>query len=129
MDEVLKIKCIPNNDEKYISFSLEFELKRIKKWDFEKKDCIEIVLKHEIRFLDSFKFTLAGLESLVKNLSLEDMKETTRFFGEKIDLVSRKGIYPYEYMDDFEKIQKAKSAEKNFFLFAIEAGKSQRKGF
>ena len=57
MDEVLKIKCIPNNDEKYISFSLEFELKRIKKWDFEKKDCIEIVLKHEIRFLDSFKFT------------------------------------------------------------------------
>ena len=72
MDEVLKIKCIPNNDEKYISFSLEFELKRIKKWDFEKKDCIEIVLKHEIRFLDSFKFTLAGLESLVKNLSLEE---------------------------------------------------------
>ena len=129
MDEVLKIKCIPNNDEKYISFSLEFELKKIKKWDFEKKDCIEIVLKHEIRFLDSFKFTLAGLESLVKNLSLEDMKETSRFFGKKIDLVSRKGIYPYEYMDDFKKIQKAKSAEKNFFLFAIKAGKSQRKGF
>ena len=116
MDEVLKIKCIPNNDEKYISFSLEFELKRIKKWDFEKKDCIEIVLKHEIRFLDSFKFTLAGLESLVKNLSLEDMKETSRFFGKKIDLVSRKGIYPYEYMDDFEN-SKSKVCRKKLLSF------------
>ena len=126
MDEVLKIKCIPNNDEKYISFSLEFELKRIKKWDFEKKDCIEIVLKHEIRFLDSFKFTLAGLESLVKNLSLEDMKETSRFFGKKIDLVSRKGIYPYEYMDDFEKFKKQSLPKKTSFFSRLKQEKSEQ---
>ena len=129
MDEVLKIKCIPNNDEKYISFSLEFELKRIKKWDFEKKDCIEIVLKHEIRFLDSFKFTLAGLESLVKNLSLEDMKETGRFFGEKIDLVSRKGIYPYEYMDDFEKFKKQSLPKKTSFFSRLKQEKVSEKDF
>ena len=129
MDEVLKIKCIPNNNEKYISFSLEFELKRIKKWDFEKKDCIEIVLKHEIRFLDSFKFTLAGLESLVKNLSLEDMKETTRFFGEKIDLVSRKGIYPYEYMDDFEKFKKQSLPKKTSFFSRLKQEKVSEKDF
>ena len=129
MDEVLKIKCIPNNNEKYISFSLEFELKRIKKWDFEKKDCIEIVLKHEIRFLDSFKFTLAGLESLVKNLSLEDMKETTQFFGEKIDLVSRKGIYPYEYMDDFEKFKKQSLPKKTSFFSRLKQEKVSEKDF
>ena len=129
MDEVLKIKCIPNNDEKYISFSLEFELKRIKKWDFEKKDCIEIVLKHEIRFLDSFKFTLAGLESLVKNLSLEDMKETSRFFGKKIDLVSRKGIYPYEYMDDFEKFKKQSLPKKTSFFSRLKQEKVSEKDF
>ena len=127
MDEVFEDKCIPNNDEKYISFSLEFELKRIKKWDFEKKDCIEIVLKHEIRFLDSFKFTLAGLESLVKNLSLEDMKETSRFFGKKIDLVSRKGIYPYEYMDDFEKFKKQSLPKKTSFFSRLKQEKSAKR--
>ena len=83
MDEVLSISCIPNNDEKYISFSLKFELKRIIKWDCKKEEWIEVILKHEIRFLDSFKFTLSGLEGLVKNLSREDLKETARFFGEK----------------------------------------------
>ena len=81
-------------------FPLKFELKRIIKWDPKKEEWIEVVIKHEIRFLDSFKFTLSGLNGLVKNLSREDLKETARFFGEKIDLVSRKGVYPYEFMDD-----------------------------
>ena len=62
MDEVLSIKCIPNNDEKYISFSLKFELNRITKWDPGTGEWKEVVIQHEIRFLDSFKFTLAGLE-------------------------------------------------------------------
>ena len=129
MDEVLSISCIPNNNEKYISFSLKFELKRIIKWDPKKEEWIEVVIKHEIRFLDSFKFTLSGLNGLVKNLSREDLKETVRFFGEKIDLVSRKGVYPYEFMDDFEKFKKAKSTEKNFVFLQTEAGKNQRREF
>ena len=41
MDEVLSISCIPNNDEKYISFSLKFELKKIIKWDLRKEEWIE----------------------------------------------------------------------------------------
>ena len=116
MDEVLSIKCIPNNDEKYISFSVKFELKRIKKWDWKTEEWKEVVVKHEIRFLDSFKFTLSGLEGLVKNLSREDLKETARFFGEKIDLVSRKGVYPYEFMDDFEKFKKQSLPKKTSFF-------------
>ena len=116
MDEVLSIKCIPNNDEKYISFSLKFELKKISKWDFKTEEWKEVAIQHEIRFLDSFKFTLAGLEGLVKNLSREDLKETARFFGEKIDLVSRKGVYPYEFMDDFEKFKKQSLPKKTSFF-------------
>ena len=116
MDEVLSIKCIPNNDEKYISFSVKFELKRIKKWDWKTEEWKEVVVKHEIRFLDSFKFTLSGLEGLVKNLSREDLKETARFFGEKIDLVSRKGVYPYEFMNDFEKFKKQSLPKKTSFF-------------
>ena len=129
MDEVLSIKCIPNNDEKYISFSLKFELKRITKWDPKGEEWIEIILKHEIRFLDSFKFTLAGLDGLVKNLSLEDLKETNRFFGEKIDLVSRKGVYPYDYMDDFEKFKKQSLPKKTSFFSRLKQEKVSDEDF
>ena len=129
MDEVLSIKCIPNNDEKYISFSLKFELKRITKWDPKGEEWIEVVIPHEIRFLDSFKFTLAGLEGLVKNLSREDLKETNRFFGEKIDLVSRKGVYPYEYMDDFEKFKKQSLPKKTSFFSRLKQEKVSDEDF
>ena len=129
MDEVLSIKCIPNNDEKYISFSLRFELKRITKWDPKGEEWIEVVILHEIRFLDSFKFTLAGLEGLVKNLSLKDLKETNRFFGEKIDLVSRKGVYPYEYMDDFKKFKKQSLPKKTSFFSRLKQEKISEEDF
>ena len=129
MDEVLKIKCIPNNGEKYISFSLKFELKRIPKWDFKTEKWKEVVVEHEIRFLDSFKFTLEGLEELVKNLSLEDLKETTRFFGEKIDLISRKGVYPYEFMNDFEKFKKQSLPKKTSFFSRLKQEKISDEDF
>ena len=129
MDEVLSISCIPNNNEKYISFSLKFELKRITKWDPRKEEWIEVVLTHEIRFLDSFKFTLSGLEGLVKNLSREDLKETARFFGEKIDLVSKKGVYPYEFMDDFEKFKKQSLPKKTSFFSRLKQEKISEEDF
>ena len=129
MDEVLSISCIPNNNEKYISFSLKFELKRIIKWDPKKEEWIEVVIKHEIRFLDSFKFTLSGLNGLVKNLSREDLKETVRFFGEKIDLVSRKGVYPYEFMDDFEKFKKQSLPKKTSFFSRLKQEKISEEDF
>ena len=53
------IKCIPNNEEKYISFS-----KDIVVGEYE-KDGKKHLIKHEIRFLDSFKFMASSLESLV----------------------------------------------------------------
>ena len=129
MDEVLSISCIPNNDEKYISFSLKFELNRFMKWDPKTEKWKEIIVKHEIRFLDSFKFTLAGLEGLVKNLSREDLKETSRFFGEKIDLVSRKGVYPYEFMDDFEKFKKQSLPKKTSFFSRLKQEKISDEDF
>ena len=76
----------------------------------------EFVVKHEIRFLDSFKFTLAGLSSLVENLPKEELKETARFFGERSELVSQKGVYPYEFMDGFGKFEKKQLPKKAAFF-------------
>ena len=115
LDEVLSVTCIPNNEEKYISFSLKFELKKERK-EVAEGQWKEFVVKHEIRFLDSFKFTLAGLSSLVENLPKEELKETIRFFGKRSELVSQKGVYPYEFMDGFDKFEKKQLPKKAAFF-------------
>ena len=114
LEEVLEVTCIPNNEEKYISFSLKFELKKERR-EVAEGEWKEFVVKHEIRFLDSFKFTLAGLSSLVENLPQEELKETVKFFGEKSNLMTRKGVYPYEFMDGFEKFEKRLPKQTSFF--------------
>ena len=64
------IKCIPKNEEKYISFS-----KDIIVGEYE-KDGTKHEIKHEIRFIDSFKFMASSLEGLVGNLGLEKLIQT-----------------------------------------------------
>ena len=61
-DGVLDIKCIPNNEEKYISFSVVIELER------KVEDEEEEVVTHEIRFVYSYKLMASSLDELVANL-------------------------------------------------------------
>ena len=104
------IKCIPNNEEKYISFS-----KDIIVGEYVNKKGEKVKIKHEIRFLDSFKFMASSLESLVGNLGLEKLKETRKKFGTKFELLARKGIYPYDYMNGIEKFSDEKLPPKEEF--------------
>ncbi|GFW54844.1 uncharacterized protein TNCV_2654831 [Trichonephila clavipes] len=81
-----QINLIPNTEEKYISFS-----KNISN-DFQ------------LRFLDSFKFMSSSLENLIKTLKKDEFKYMKHYFdSEKIDLLLRKGVFPYDYFDSFEK--------------------------
>ena len=76
------IKVIPNNLEKYMAFFLGKYLK----------------------FIDSFQFMSSSLETLVKNVPLSDLKYTSQEFqDEKLELMKRKGVYPYDYMNSFDK--------------------------
>ena len=78
----MDINAIPNNMEKYMSFMLG---------------------KHLV-FIDSFQFTSQSLDTLVKNLPKEEFKYTSKEFKNKeFDLMTRKGVYPYDYMDSFDK--------------------------
>ncbi|GFW70243.1 c2H2-type domain-containing protein [Trichonephila clavipes] len=60
---------------------------------------------NELRFLDSFKFMSSSLENLIKTLKKKDeFKYMKHYFdSEKIDLLLRKGVFPYDYFDSFEK--------------------------
>ena len=106
------IKCIPNNEEKYISFSKEIVVD-----DYE-KDGKKHEIKHEIRFLDSFKFMASSLNGLAGNLAKSDLSkfiQTKKEFGEKYELMTKKGIYPYDYMNGFEKFSEKLPPKKDFY--------------
>ena len=97
-----KIGVIAKNNENYISFSVKVEVdKFIDKAGNEKSKEIEL------RFIDSFKFMSSSLDSLVNNLA----KGGHEFWGfekrspkQKEQLI-RKGVYPYEYMDNWDKFE------------------------
>ena len=90
----MNINAIPNNMEKYMAF----------------------MLGNHLTFIDSFQFMSSNLEKLVKNLPGELLKYTTQEFnGKKLDLMSKKGVYPYDYMDSFDKFNEKLPAKKDFY--------------
>ena len=58
----------------------------------------------------------SSLEGLVGNLGLEKLIETRKEFGEKAELLSRKGIYPYDYMNGIKKFSEEKLPPKEEFF-------------
>ena len=105
------IDCIPNNEEKYISFT-----KNTVVGSYTNKEGKDKPIKHKIRFIDSFKFMSDSLESLVNNLPDDGFNILERFYkGEKLSLVKRKGFYPYEYMDSLKRFKENKIPPKEAF--------------
>ena len=94
-----KLDCIPSTEEKYISFS-----KTIKVGEY--KDCSgsSFDVNFEIRFLDSFKFLQTSLANLVSNLQPDDFHNTKHVFKKNTELLTRKGVYPYDYVFSLEKL-------------------------
>ena len=90
----MDINAIPNNMEKYMAF----------------------MLGNHLTFIDSFQFMSSSLDKLVSNLPAEALKYTNKKFkSKKFELMTRKGIYPYDYMDSFEKFNKTELPTKEEF--------------
>ena len=63
------------------------------------------------------QFMNPSLDELVKKFSDKDFKYLIEEFGSKnLELLKQKGVYPYEYMDSFEKFNKEKLPVKNIFI-------------
>ena len=90
----MNINVIPNNMEKYMAF----------------------MLGNHLTFIDSFQFMSSSLEKLVSNLPRESLKYTSkRFKGTKLDLMAKKGVYPYDYMDSFKKFKEQLPTKEEFY--------------
>ena len=83
----------------------------------EEIECEKTKLKSEtleIRFLDSIKFTLKSLDGLVKGLGPDQFKSLEKEMGDN-KLLKKKGVFPYEFMTDFEKLNVNKLPPKSKF--------------
>ena len=89
------IGVIPKNKEDYITFPVDVAVNKYIGKEGNEKD-----KKIELRFIDSCKFMTSSLDSLTSNL----VRDGTKLFGfndyneSQYNLLTRKGIYPYEYM-------------------------------
>ena len=120
------IDCIPNNEEKYISFSKKIKVGIYPKMALDADGDIYYEQKpkyHTIRFIDSFKFMATSLEKLVNNLPKDDCINLGSYYsGNKFNLLARKGVYPYEYMDLLEKLKETALPPKEAFYLRLNDG-------
>jgi hypothetical protein len=93
-DKQMNINVIPNNMEKYMAF----------------------MLGKNLTFIDSFQFMSQSLNSLTNNLPEEAFKYTSKLFqNNKLKLMKQKGLYPYDYMDSFDKFNKQLPTKEEFY--------------
>ncbi|XP_022809570.1 uncharacterized protein LOC111346556 [Stylophora pistillata] len=115
------IDCIPNNEGKYISFTKHVVVDK-----FFEEDNKLVEVKRELRFIDSFKFMASSLDELVNNLAKKGkpfFQNTRKYYsGEKLNLLMRKGVYPYEWMDSIHKLDEPQLPPKEAF-FSVLSGK------
>ena len=95
------ISCITNNTEKSISFSLG-----------------------QLRFIDSAQFLLASLDKLVAANPPEAFWITAQHEPdrERRELLIRKGVYPYEYRDTWDRFTEPKLPLKEVFYSKLSDG-------
>ena len=93
--EDISINVIAQNAEKYMAFYIG---------------------KH-LSFIDSFGFMSSSLEKLASNLSDEGFIYTRKYFTDEIqlDLMKKKGVYPYDYMDSFCKFNDTELPKREYF--------------
>ena len=84
--------------------------------------CMAFTGNKNLVFIDSMKIMNSGLDLLVKNVSNTDFKYLSEeFSGKYLDLVKEKGVYPYEYIDNFESSSKDNLPDKCKFFSSFKA--------
>ena len=97
LEKNTNISVIANNFEKNISFKID-----------------------NLQFIDSFQFMSSSLDRLVSNLPKDkfiyidlEFKNLEPF---QLELLNKKGVYPYSYMDSFSKFEETELPNKKEFF-------------
>ncbi|XP_036143348.1 uncharacterized protein LOC118645749 [Monomorium pharaonis] len=94
-----EVSLLPITKEKYISFT-----KTVK--DTTEEDSQKHV---QLRFIDSFRFVNTSLDKLASYLNTDKLKivrsEFSNLSSEEFSLLTRKGVFPYEYVNCADKLQ------------------------
>lgn len=126
-DKLNNITCIPNNEEKYISVSKNIKVGEYNKFNKE-KDVMEVKpIYFTIKFVDTIAFMATSLDALVKNLEsagngdINKLRSVFKYTSERyvkdnqfVEMI-KKGVYPYDWMDDMDKMNKTKLPKQKYF--------------
>ena len=96
-DVSMNLNVIANNQEKYMA----------------------IMLGNHLEFKDSFQFMASSLERLVGNLNKEDFVYMRQHFKDNCELLARKGVYPYEYIDSSKRFKEKRLPTKEAFYSSV----------
>lgn len=98
-----RVSIIPENKEKYVSFTKYIEGSNI-----------------IFRFIDSYRFLQASLDKL--SSYLVELPTIMEIFGKdgysdsQINLLKRKGVFPYDFVDSLQKLDNKQLPEKSDFF-------------
>ncbi|KYN09789.1 hypothetical protein ALC57_18082, partial [Trachymyrmex cornetzi] len=119
---------LPSEDDKWLEFdnhcnkeSIPFVVSnrrtKDKNTNHFRKNCVKL------RFIDSFKFLSASLDKLASYLDKDKLKIVRSEFSilsdEKLELLTRKGVFPYEYVDYVEKLQDTRLPPRESFYSSL----------
>ena len=140
----MNINAIPNNMEKYMAFMLGNHLTFLDSFQFmgssleklvknitkcgkcetcKPDDCMKLNINYKNKTLQHKTSIPCGECQNCKNIdedcispNYDKLKYTSKIFKDKkLDLMARKGVYPYDYMDSFEKFNSQLPTKEEFF--------------
>ena len=90
----VNVRVIPQNTEKYLSLAVG-----------------------RLKFNDSFQFTPQSKDSRVKTLEDDEFKYSRESFpAQQFNLIKRKAVYPYDYMDSFARLDESRLPSQDAFF-------------
>ena len=109
------VDVLPITKEKYISFTKNVE-------DMDESASRNYI---KLRFIDSYKFLNTSLDKLASFLNTDKLKilrsEFETLSTEDFNLLPRKGVFPYEYLDCANKLQDpCLPPRESFYRFVFE---------
>lgn len=113
-----KVEVIPINNEKYISFTKTVDSTKIAGiYDLveENKNFKENI---KFRFIDSYRFLNSSLAELASTLEYDDLEIIKSEWSNqpnKISLLTRKGVFPYDFVDSYKKLNVQRLPTKDEF--------------